>query len=109
MMPRRAVIYQPAGDVNAVWFNECRDHCERRGYEWSLIHGDVDRVGHLLCANSGGIVVVARPEHFQPLWLPRIEVVGDDTRRITRGMVGRANAAPNARQGARGRRPNVIW
>jgi hypothetical protein len=108
MVPGNAFIYHPEGERHARWVNDSIAHCDRRRYDWSLIHGDVDRVGHLLCANGGGIVVVARAEHFQPLWLPRIEVVGDETRRITRGLQVRANAAPNARNAPRGRRPNII-
>ncbi|GAA2681567.1 hypothetical protein [Actinoplanes palleronii] len=83
----KAVIYLPAGEINATWLSSCLDHCQRRGYEASVIIGNETAVGELLLLGEVRIVIVARPEHFNPQWWPTIEVVGAETRRIAREVI----------------------
>ena len=93
-MRERAIIYQPY-EERAEWTLQCLHHCATRGYDWALFQDDIDEVGNLLVRQGGRLVVVARADHFRPVWLPRVEVVGDDTRRITREKVwGTRNEAP---------------
>lgn len=103
------IIFLP--EMNDGWLLQCIEHCARAGYIYSLIVGQEDAVGSTLLGGGGEIrtVIVARAEHFQPYWWPRLEVVGEETRRITREVAASARTPPTARpEPPRSRRPNIV-
>jgi hypothetical protein len=76
-----AVIYLPAvialTDPLAA---HCLEHITRRGYALFTVARDWSLVQLLLRQGTVQVVVLARREHLDPDFTPRVEVVGQDTR-----------------------------
>lgn len=77
-----AVIFVPAALAHvahvahvAAYAAQCLDYCAVRGYEVAgVITTDWPAVVKVLTGGTASVVVVARPDHLDPLREPRIEV-----------------------------------
>lgn len=100
----RAIILMPDGvDQHGVMAENCLDHCERRGYRVTMVAHDWEGALQALGAGLATVVVLARREHFDPSWKPRLEFVGQQTRDLRRPEL----RAP-AEQTGSARRPRII-
>jgi hypothetical protein len=76
-----AIMLLPTGfGVDSTYARHCLLHIERRGYELAGIVHDWDTAIAQVRADEAEVVVLAREEHFDPGWTPRIEYVGEETR-----------------------------
>lgn len=100
-----AIILVPAdaGGNEDLLAGNCIDHCERRGY--TVVTFSSDWIGALkaLAAGLASVVVLARHEHFDPSWEPRVEFCGEDTIALRRPHLKPRNDGPG-----HGRRPGII-
>lgn len=98
----RAIILMPEGvETTAAMAENCVDHCNRRGYTVTMLARTWDAVLQALGAGLASVVVLARREHFDPNWKPRIEYVGQQTRDLRPQL-----RAPEP--GRQQRRPQII-
>jgi hypothetical protein len=78
-----AAIYVPEGHpLDHDFFKEGVAHINRRGYEFCTIARDWDTVVDLVKNREVNVIVFARREHMRPDWTPRVEYVGEETKRI---------------------------
>lgn len=74
-----AVIFVPNGQYE-LYASLCLNYCVAKGYEiGGVIQGDWEAVVRTISAGIATVVVVARPEHINPAWEPRIEIAGTAT------------------------------
>jgi hypothetical protein len=90
-------------DQHGVMAENCLAHCDRRGYTVTMVAHDWDGALQALGAGLATVVVLARREHFDPTWKPRLEFVGQQTRDLHRPEL----RAPWGETGS-GRRPHII-
>lgn len=103
------IIFLPS--MNDAWLLACIGHCGVHGYVYSIVIGNEAAVGETLLGGRGEIrrVIVARAEHFQPAWWPRLEVAGETARPVTREVAESARTPPAERPAPpRSRRPNIV-
>jgi hypothetical protein len=106
MHPIHAVIYlPPAITMDAQLTAHCLEHITRRGYRLVTVARDWPLIDRLSRLDLAQVVVFARHSHIDPTWLPRMEVVGEDTRDLCAGRAPR-NSAPRAAEQTR--RPRLI-
>ncbi len=76
--PDLAVIFVPAGADAATFTATCLDYCRARGYQvLGVVTGDGQNAFDLLREGKANVIVMARPEHRDPTWEPRVEFVTD--------------------------------
>lgn len=104
-----AVIFVPA-DIpeDGQFTQECLAHLERRGYQLGAAPlRNWDLVLQILRARLATVVVIARREHFDPGYEPRVEFVGEETQRIVTESTQRrawlSSRLPRSRRGRRAR------
>lgn len=104
MTKLRAVILLPQNcPIDAQYAQDCREHVERRGYQLLTAAWRWEVVDAMFRRGMIDVVVMARREHFDTAWLPKVEFVGQTTRDLRPAMQRNAG-----RDNSRGRRPRVI-
>lgn len=103
-----AIILLPPGDpIDGEFAQQCMAHIgRRRDYRLYTILDNWADVMQVLATRPATVVVAARPEHLDPDRQPRMEFVGEETRRLFRREVAAAN--PGRRYDGRHRRPRII-
>jgi len=102
-----AIIYlPPIVAMDGQLAAHCLEHIARRGYRLVTVARDWALVDQLIRKNLAEVVVFAKQSHIDPDWLPRIEVVGEDTRDLCASRKRPRNDAPKAAE--RTRRPRLI-
>lgn len=77
-IPDVAVIFVPATSGATQFAAACLDYCKSRGYQvLGVVTGDGDALFDMLRARQANVVVMARPEHRDPAWEPRLEFVSN--------------------------------
>jgi hypothetical protein len=91
-----AVAFVPPGiPLDGTAFKECLAHIENRGYKLFSVLRDWEAALSVLRNHSAQVIVFAQQDHFNEHWEPRIEFVGEDTRRLVAGKPPRpTNAGP---------------
>lgn len=70
-----AVIFiAEAERENATLVCQCLQHIEDAGYEFDSLVWDWDQLIDMIAAREADVVVYARPEHINAMWLPRFEL-----------------------------------
>jgi hypothetical protein len=103
----KAVILLPIGAaIDGSFARQCITHIERHGYRLAAVLTDWAAALTMLRSKEAEVVVLARREHFEPDWTPRIEFVGADTQELIRaGRVSRRIERSANADDSRNRRP----
>lgn len=102
----RAVIFVPQGNPNDSHFADlCLGHIEEHHYRFFTVAWNWNTVLAMFAQDLADVCVMARREHLDPSWTPRVEFVGDDNdgRPRPRPKSGQRNAGRN-----RDRRPRLL-
>lgn len=80
----KAAIFLPADlPEDGLFTQQALMHIERRGYQLACMPlRDWPTVLHILRERLATVIVVARSEHLDPGFEPRVEVVGEETQRL---------------------------
>lgn len=74
-----AVIYlPPSSPVDGPMAQRCLVHVEARGYQLAGIVRTREEIGRCFRTGVATVAVLARREHWDPLWEPRIEVAAEE-------------------------------
>lgn len=106
--PIHAAIYLPPDvAMDGQLTGHCLEHITRRSYRLVTVARDIKIVEQLIRLNAVQVVVFARQSHIDPSWLPRMEVVGEETRDLCAGRAPR-NDAPRVAEGRARQRPRLL-
>lgn len=100
-----AIIMLPVGAaIDGLYARQCIRHVEKHGYRLAgiLLH-DWSSALTMLRSEEAEVIVMARAEHFDPDWTPRVEFVGPDTRDLSRYAKPRNEGTGDSRS----RRPRI--
>lgn len=74
-----AIAYLPPGvPIGGPLAAVCRNYAERQGYALTGVAHTYEDILAMFAAGSIQIAIFARREHWNPLWLPRIEFATND-------------------------------
>lgn len=68
-----AVIFIPAGQLD-LYASTCSNYCLAKGYHVASLVHDWRGVIDVLQSGRATVIVVARLDHIDPTWEPRVEV-----------------------------------
>lgn len=72
-----AVIFVPEAE-HLVYIAQCTEYCQNQGYQIAgVIRDDWRATVAMLSTGLATIIIMARPDHFDPAWEPRVEFVSD--------------------------------
>jgi hypothetical protein len=109
--PEPAVVFVPPteGHLDPRYVSLCMEYCTRKGYTFEGIIRTYKAGMQMLADGTAKVIVAARRDHIDPDDLPRVEFVGEDTRRPTSRPQARPGAtAPPTPDAGRDRRPRKL-
>ncbi|GIF04572.1 hypothetical protein [Actinoplanes siamensis] len=105
-----AVVFVPEveGEIDARYASLCMDYCAAKGYAFVGIVRTYRDGMRMLYEGTAKVIVAARRDHIDPSSLPRVEFVGDDSRRPTSRPQARPEVPTSTPSAARDRRPRQL-
>ncbi len=90
-MSEKAAILYPEGEVNELYIARALNHCQECKYAVYGIVRTWEAAFDLIARREVQVIVVARRDHIDPNWAPRVEVAGEFSRIVAASTRGSAN------------------